>query len=177
MTDYTTRANYLFEQSRRAIDVGCKTMHADHAASGQLSSGNTATEAVVIFERETRSASGNAAAEVAGTVLSRGREWSRAMNSIRASLDQHIAMAPDLLSPSMKLARADRSEGASRAVEGLINDAAERLRAELSAFEEGWTAPRPKLWTERHPVIYALALLLAGSLIGTAFSYLLPARR
>jgi hypothetical protein len=40
------------------------------------------------------------------------------------------------------------------------------LRRELKAFQDGWTAPIPKSWQERHPVIYALALLVIGAIVG-----------
>jgi hypothetical protein len=151
-------------------------MHADHAAKGLLASGATAKKAVKIFETETSAAITKAGGEAASIIQSRGAAWTKAMKAIHVALEQQIADAMEILAASLRLARIDRSTATGAAVQKLIDEAAARLRAELTAFEDGWTAPKPKMWNERHPILYAVALLILGSLVGAAIAYLVPKR-
>ena len=48
------------------------------------------------------------------------------------------------------------------------------LRLELQSFDEGWTSPVPERWTNRHPALYAVLLLICGSLLGGVVAHFWP---
>lgn len=96
-----------------------------------------------------------------------------AMSAVASALDEELSAAPILLEPSFRLAKLGRGSSRS-AAQDLIDRAGDELREQLSEFCEGWTAPQPKRWSERHPLIYALVLLVVGSLIGAAVTQIMP---
>lgn len=88
------------------------------------------------------------------------------MATVSHALSTPIAAAPDLMAKSFQVARLN-GEGAKAAAPALIELEAESLREKLAEFEEGWTAPVPKKWSERRPLLYALLLLLAGGAVSS----------
>jgi hypothetical protein len=173
MIDIERRAAVLFSQAREAIDTECRAMHAEHSAKGLLGSGATAKRAVAIFASQLSKALNQAMAEVAMQVEHRGKAWTVAMAVLSKGLETQIAGAQEVLAPSFRLARLP-GPSAQKAVQDLIDKCGDDLREELRAFEEGWTAPKAKGWSERHPVAYAILLLLLGSLVGAIITRLLP---
>lgn len=166
MKSLTDRAEAVFRQARQQIGEDCARLHAEKAAKGALGSGGTARQAVRIFGSRTSEALQQVLSEVGQRIEHRGRAWREAMATVEQALSAQIAAAPDLMAKSFKLARLD-GESAKAAAAALIEGEAGGLREELAAFEEGWTAPVPKKWSERRPLLYALLLLLAGAAISS----------
>jgi hypothetical protein len=160
------RAASLFTSARDQIIVECKAMHAQHSARGLLGSSVTAKRAIGIYEAVSRATLNQILAEVANRIEHRGQRWTTAMADVRSALEEHIAAAAEPLEPSFKVARLN--DAVRQALGTLIDDAGDALRSELDAFAEGWTAPQPKKWNERHPLVYAILLLVAGAIIGAA---------
>src|SRR5205085_9524582 len=168
MKSLSDRAEAVFRQARQQIGEDCARLHADNAAKGNLGSGATARQAVRIFGSRSGEALQQVLSEVALRIEHRGREWREAMATVSQALSTQIAAAPDLMAKSFQLARLN-GESAKAAAAALIETEAEDLREKLAAFEEGWTAPVPKKWSERRPLLYALLLLLAGAAISSIF--------
>lgn len=171
--DFSDRASGVFRQARDSISEDCRQMHAEHSAKGLLGSGATAKRAISIFKDRMSEALDQILEEIAKVVEHRGRRWSAAMSAVASALDEELLAAPILLEPSFRLARLGRGSS-RRAAQDLIDRAADELRKQLSEFCEGWTAPPPRRWPERHPLIYALMLVVVGSLIGAAVSQIMP---
>jgi hypothetical protein len=162
--DFAARASCLFKHAQELVEEDCQQIAADHSAKGLLRSGATAKRAIGSFKERMSCALEQALSEAAKRVEHRGRAWVAAMEAISQALEEAILAAPQLLGPTFQLARA--SEGnAAKAVGALLDDVAGRLREQLDAFREGWTAPRPKKWSERYPFVYAVFLLLIGSAV------------
>ncbi|QTH23461.1 hypothetical protein HRJ34_08175 [Rhizorhabdus wittichii] len=165
------RAAIVFGQARQVVLSDCKAMHAEHSAKGLLGSGATAKKAIRIYKDRSSEALRQLLDETANRLQHRGRKWQSAMSDLETELTAHMQEAPAVLDPSFKLARL-RGEGADEAVRQLISTASDDLKKELCAFRDGWTAPQPKRWYERHPIAYALILLIIGALITKAIDLL-----
>lgn len=173
MKDYRSRATDILRQAQDRVSADCRQMHAEHSAKGLLASGSTAKRAVSIFQERMSEALTQILGEIAKIIEHRGREWSAAMSAVASALDEELSAAPALLEPSFRLARVGEGSAQS-AAHALIDRASQELRQQLSEFSEGWTAPEPKRWSERHPLLYAVMLLVAGSLIGAMVTQILP---
>lgn len=169
--DYGTRAVDVLASARAAIQRGCNAMHAEHSAKGLLQSGATVKAAVRIFRDRTADALHQIFDEIGTQVDHRGRAWSKATAAVSATFEDHMRQAPDVLAASFRLAAPPGPSG-HKAAQALIDEVRKDLDTEIRAFRDGWTAPKPKRWNDRHPAIYALLLLIAGSLIGAAITQL-----
>jgi hypothetical protein len=164
--DFEKRAREKFSSANQGLQSRIDAMVADHIKKGVLKSGATAKNAVSLFEASTRTALDEILQEQAKLIEHRGSAWTAAGSGIRTALEEQIASAKVVLERPLRFAGANSDNAASKAVENLLSDTAKRLRSRLEEFLEGWSAPVPKGWNERHPFVYAIILLLAGALIG-----------
>ena len=95
------------------------------------------------------------------------------MTAIGETLDTQISDAPEILSKAIKVATGTVGPGpaptegsAVKATYALIGSAASRLREEHNAFRNGWTSEPGKEWHQRHPIAYAIVLLVLGAIAG-----------
>jgi len=147
-------------------------MHHEHTAKGLLKSGATAKAGVRIYELEGETALRQALDEIGNATEHRGAQWKAAVQATQKALDDYAGAAPDLLKKTMDLAGI--SGAAQRAIEGLVSRANARLQAAIDAYRDGWTAPQERKWNERHPMIYAVLLLVAGTIVGIISAKLFP---
>lgn len=145
-------------------------MLADHSAKGRLRGGITIIEALRIFEEESNTALGQVLDEAAKLIEHRGRTWTAAMAGIEDALSRQIEQAPKLLDKARRVASSNREASIGVAMGERLAEIGTRLRIQLSDFQEGWSSPTPKTWKDRHPFWYAVALLAAGAVIGSAGS-------
>ena len=148
------------------IEAELAKMLARHAAEGKLQSGATLKESVRIWEACTRAATTKLLKEYAELVQSRGKEWRKAMSSVAESVDAQHGGAAQLLSGPFRLATGGDGGVAIHGAMQLLDAAAVDIQEEVKAFADEWTAPRPKFWHERHPIIYALASAFVGAALG-----------
>lgn len=164
--DFEKRSRDKFSLANQTLSSQIDAMIADHSAKGVLKSGATAKKAITLFESNTRAALDEILSEQAKLIEHRGREWTSAGLGIRAALEEQIASSKQVIERPLRMAGANTDNAASKAVDGLLSDAGARLRSRLDEFLEGWSAPVPKGWNERHPIAYAVTLLLVGALVG-----------
>lgn len=88
------------------------------------------------------------------------------MAAIAGALEDHLKTGIETIEPALNMVGAPEGSSARRAAIEMLATVSDDLRSELKAFQDGWTAPIPKSWQERHPVIYALALLVIGAIVG-----------
>lgn len=93
------------------------------------------------------------------------------MAGIGDALVAHVMGAREMLSKPLRLADRQGSESIARAVDESLQGARERLERRLSDFRDGWTAPRPKFWKDRHPQLFQVILLIVGAAVALAGSY------
>lgn len=163
--DFGDRASKNFEKANTAIAEECEQLIAGHAAKGMLGSGGTAKAAIRIFESHSSAALQQTLAEMGKRIEHRGKQWNEASTQIGRALGAQIEAAPRILARPLGLAGIAKETDARRAVDQLLAKAAERLRGELSEFEDGWTAPVPATWKERHPLLHDIGLLVGGGAI------------
>lgn len=168
------RAAVVFGRAHQSVLSDAKAMHAEHSAKGLLGSGATIKRAVRIFEERSREALTQIHSDVANVIEHRGRRWTAAMADIERQLETDVSGARALLATSFTLAGANEG-AANEAGLKLINEAGDRLRAEHAAFRDGWTAPPGKPWRERHALLYALLLLVAGGAVAEGVKLLADA--
>lgn len=163
--EITARANSLFERARNDTAIDIRRILAENSAKGLLRSGATAKQAVAAYGKNTSTALAQLLDEVAKRINHRGRDWNKAMGEIGLALDAQFDLAGTTIEPALMVAGA--SDGsARRAVDDMIATVANDLREQLTEFDQGWTSPNPMKWTDRQPVLYATALLLAGAVAG-----------
>jgi hypothetical protein len=163
--DVSARANSLFERARNQTSFDIDRIMAENSANGRLRSGYTAKQAVAAFGKRTSASLAQLLDEVAKRINHRGSAWKKAMTDIRLALDAQFDLAASTIDPALKVAGAVEGS-ARRAVDDMISTVANELREQLAEFDQGWTSPNPMKWPERHPVLYAAALLLAGAVAG-----------
>lgn len=161
----------MFARSVEKMDAAIDAMLADHSAKGRLQSGATIKAALRIFEDESASALDAVLLEAANLIEHHGRKWSAAMAGIGDALVAHVMGAREMLSKPLRLADRQGSESIARAVDESLQGARERLERRLSDFRDGWTAPRPKFWKDRHPQLFQVILLIVGAAVALAGSY------
>jgi hypothetical protein len=171
--NYSSRTSQAFVRSRERINDDLNAIFARHAKEGLLQSGTTIKRGCSAFEDRTREALRAVHGEFSANIKSRGREWDRAMTAIGEALDTQISDAAEILSKAIKVAAGTVGPGSAptegpavKATYALIASAASRLREEHNAFRDGWTSEPGKEWHQRHPIAYAIALLVLGAIAG-----------
>ena len=165
MESVREKADRVFAAAAAKIVQGQKAMHADHAAKHLLRSGNTIVEAVRIYEAETSTGIDECADALAQRLESRGGAWNKAMGDVRDALAAHTAKGVELISSSTGIAARGDPE---RLVTPLLEEANGRLEQRLRDFAEGWTSPKGRKWNDRHPVLYAIAMMVIGGIVTAA---------
>lgn len=161
----TERAKGVFAEAASQIAKDCKAMMAEHSAAGRLQSGATVIRAVEIFETRSTEALTQILDEVSKQIETRGTQWNEAMGAIGLALREHVGNAPAILEPPFKVSGIIGKSGEASAMQR-IEAASSNLQNQLDAFRQGWTSPPSKPWNERHPVKWALGLMLLSSLTG-----------
>jgi hypothetical protein len=167
-SEISARARSVFSAAGDRIKAGCHALHAAQSAAGQLQSGATIKKAVRIYAEESALALKQIADEVALQIRHRGRAWAAGMDAVAGELELHIANAPAYLEQSFTLANSGAS--ATEAGHALIAGRSGDLRAQLHEFRDGWTAPVPEAWDQRHRVVYAVILLVAGAILSAVLT-------
>ncbi|RYY05025.1 MAG: hypothetical protein EON55_29010 [Alphaproteobacteria bacterium] len=100
----------------------------------------------------------------------RGREWDRAMAAVQSSVEAHRAAADEVLAPTFRASgqRGGAEGGAMVAVRERLDEAAVALQDQVTGFADGWTAPRPRKWNERHPIAFAVTMAVIGAALALA---------
>lgn len=145
-------------------------MLAQHAAAGLLQSGATLKKSVKIWASRSEEAVTGVLAEIGSVIEKRDKEWSQAIGSVKLAIEAHRLKAEDQLGRYFRMAAppGDMDGGAMRAVRGLLDAAAQGLLGQVDSFGDGWTAPRPKKWNERHPVAFAVIMAIMGAALALA---------
>jgi hypothetical protein len=157
------------------LEVGLEKMTGAHSAAGRLQSGSTAVVAVEIFEEHSARALDQTLAEASKLIEHRGLKWRAAMNGIEQALQDHLGRTREYIARPLSHAGVERSRSAATAINQRIVETGARLSFRLAEFRDGWTAPAPKLWKDRNPFLYGIALLVAGALVGAVATNLVEA--
>jgi hypothetical protein len=165
MESVREKSDRVFAAAAAKIVQGQKEMHADHAAKHLLRSGNTIVEAVRIYEVETAMGIDACADAVAKRLEGRGRAWGKAMDDVRDALAAHTATGGKLVSSSTNIAARGDPD---RILTPLLGEANGRLEQRLRDYAEGWTSPKGRKWNDRHPLLYAVAMMVIGSIVTAA---------
>lgn len=168
---FQARTQTAFARAVDDMDAAINTMMADHSAKGRLQSGATIIRALEIYEMHSRQALEQTLGEAAKLIEHRGRKWSAAMDGIAEALEHQLSQAQEYLAKARRVADRENSPSISPAIDEHLAGIALRLRGQLADFRDGWTAPVPKLWKDRHPLIFQFALLIFGAAVALAASY------
>ena len=164
MPKFSERARITFGKAHGQIERDCNETHGRHSAAGRLQSGLTAITAVEIFETRMSEALAQILDEAAKLIEHRGTAWTKAMREITDALETEINGTATLLENSFRIARLP-GDSATKAINDRIEDVASSLREQVASFADGWTAPTPKKWVDRHPIFYAVLLAAVGGVL------------
>jgi hypothetical protein len=165
---YRQRLASVFKRCDHDMTMALNAMLAERAASGQLESGATIRGALRIFEEYCRRGLDQVMAETAKLIEHRGRKWQAAFIGIGEELSAHVSTARSQLANAFRAANPEESPSATQVIDTELTALRLRLENHMADYCDGWTAPVPKLWKDRHPTTYAVGLLLIGALVGLA---------
>ena len=168
---FRLRAESAFRRSAEEMDTLMCAMLGGHSAKGRLQSGATIKAALEIFEEHSKRALDQTLSEAGKLIEHRRRNWASAMNGIGEALADHLSRAREYLEKPRQLADSGKSPSVTQAIDERLAGINDRLQSRLSEFREGWTAPVPKLWKDRHPLPYQIILLVIGAVVALAVSY------
>lgn len=173
--NFKERAAENFRRSCESMDSAFAAMLAEHSATGNLRSGATIKKTLAIFEEETRKALAQSLDEMAKHIEHCGGAWKQAVSAIGNALDDHLAGSQQILKKPLSMTGPNRDNAQAQAVEGRLTEIADRLRAQLNEFSNGWTAPRAKPWKELHPNLDRIIFLVIGAVNATALALIAEA--
>lgn len=160
------RAQTVFARHTDSLKIPIEAMIAEHASRGILVSGSTIVRSIEMFEEDSREALTSILSEAAKIIEHRGRDWNASMDGIAEALNAHLSNARTPLARPIQIVSQIEVLNISGEVDQLLTQVRARLQQNLDDFRDGWTAPVPKLWKDRHPTIYAGIFLLVGGVIG-----------
>ncbi|MBA3652300.1 MAG: hypothetical protein H0W66_12665 [Chthoniobacterales bacterium] len=158
--DYVNR---LFSDAESDLSIKLEALFANHAAKECLQSGATIKAAVAALDEITSATIAEALRGIAAVTKHAGRK----RKGLLASLDQRITKHDSKAEEVVRM----RIEGIGlgsdfKHARSLIDQAFAKHHAMVSDFAEGWTAPSDKLWHERYPVLWGIALAAIGAALG-----------
>lgn len=172
---FLARAQEVLRQAEKKAEHELDAMMAEHAAAGRLQSGATAKRAVEIFFIALSAASNQILDEIARQIEARGKEWERALRSVRQAVEQSVARFQPTLDRCFQKCGVAGSPAALSAIGKTQEERKAELLRSVDAFTEGWTSPQPKPWHERNPKTYAATLVVLGAVAGQAVEALAAA--
>lgn len=138
------RANEIFAEARKQIQADYKAIKVKHTTNSDAITSALASS----FDEHSNQALQQILDETANRIDHRGCKWRSEMKVVEHALNEYITSAPNFLLPLV-----------------LVDNLGANLPRQFSAFRDGWTSPRSRPWHERHAVLYAILLLVAGALV------------
>lgn len=158
VTDWATAK---FNQALHSAKVDLAKAQAEMTHSGQANNGRSAFPLCAIYFDHTRRTLQACTDGIATKFPNDGRARKGAVAELRPVLQVHLDRGVDTVCEYLS-GRGSTREIAARHFNERRGDA----EADLEQFAQGWTAPIAKGWHERHPVWWALLLLVVGAAIG-----------
>jgi len=149
------------------MDASINAMMAQHSSKGTLQSGGTLQAAIRIFGVHSSTAVSQTLDEAGKLIDHRGAAWGEAMDAISTAIDDHMSRAPTLLERPLKIAARLQNEGIRRRLEELLSEQGDELRHKVAEFRDGFTAPIPTAWKDRHPTWHTILIGLIGAVLGS----------
>ena len=94
--------------------------------------------------------------------LKRDKKWRKALEAVQAALEEKLNRGPKTVAHYLS----NDLQTVPTIAEDHFRRERGKLILEIDQRRDGWTGDAGKAWHERHPVIYALLLLLAGAVVG-----------
>lgn len=157
------RAEALFLRAQQGAKTDIEKWCDECALNGQASTA-TVNGAVAIYDAYMTKALGEILAEIGQRIQHRGRAWKRAMRSVKAAVDAADYEAYLAFESINEICGVDSDARAQ--IKPKLVQVFDDLHDQVAEYRDGWTAPKPKGWLERHPVIYAMVLVGIGVAIG-----------
>lgn len=155
----------VFDDAARRANEASAPFRATAVKKGAHNSSRYALDIAQLYEKEAEVAIDRCLSLVGDRFDTRGADWENALKAIENGLAVYISASTDYVEKRV------RPEFRGIAAKHLQR-VSPRLQFLIDEFRAGWTAPRPKTWNERHPFLYAIALLFLGALVGQAFELL-----
>jgi hypothetical protein len=139
----------------------CSALQARLGASGSFGGSPGVSFALKAFEARAIPAVEKMLQEIAHAVRTRSKEWYRLHEHAEELIDLFFGTLGDSAEAQMF-----RGSGVS----GIGNRHAPvilgKLKGLITLHGAGWSAPEPEPWAQRHPIVYAMLLLIAGVVAG-----------
>ena len=157
------RSARLFAEAAAVEAERINAMLAEHSKFGRLRSGVTIQRAVAIVGEATNDALMTALNGIAKRAESRGRLWRSMIGEVEIELSAHLDAAPTRIHKMLQMI-----PDGERLAEPLFQTIKQDMSNRVIEYREGWVAPMGRGWHERHPIVYAIALVILGAIVGQA---------
>lgn len=155
------RSARLFAEAAAVEGEKINAMLAEHSKCGRLRSGVTIQRAVAIVGEATNDALGTALDGIAKRTEARGRLWRSMIGEVEVELGAHLDAAPTRIHKTLQMV-----PDGERLAEPLFQTVKQDMSNRVAEYREGWVAPTGRGWHERHPIAYAIALVILGGIVG-----------
>ena len=160
------RYRNLLSEAKLRWAKDCGEVATEMQLAGRWGSGAMIMAMCNAFATRAREGLDRALGETSNTIGSRGSAWNKALDALSEIIETEFA--------DVEAAIIYQCEGTQFKVPDPMRDQAKKtlattiagLIAELEAYRVGWSSPKPEKFTERHPVLWPIILILIGTVIG-----------
>ena len=162
------RARYklLLSDAKLKWTMDCSDIGGEMLKAGRWGSSAMISALCAAFKTRAHDSLEQALRETSNTIGSRRKAWDKALDALSDAIHSEFAdVEAMVIGQSQGSMIKIPAQGLSLA-NRLVSNTISALIAEVEAYRVGWSSPAPEKFTERHPVLWPLILLLIGTLIG-----------
>lgn len=163
---YLNRGRKKFASTDDDVLAEVDQILARHGAQGILNSGGTVRAAFDIFEKNAAATTDILLAELAKNIPHRGGKWRSAIAGVMQAVDERAKEAITIVAKKPALKQIIGNGSVKKSADELVAQMASRLRARVAEFGDGWSAPAPENWPQRHPVLFPMLLAFISFALG-----------
>lgn len=157
----------------RAVDdwlMDSRRIGAAAGPLGKLSDDQTLLEVLYAFRDRSEPRLDEILTQISNAAPGRGRAWVRSLDLVKSAIDERYEVVAEW-TIGMGFAGTDQQKDHVRL---FLDSHLSKLKADVDAHRFGFTERKLEDFTQRRPVLWAAALLVAGAIAGALASELIP---
>lgn len=163
-----SRFDYLMNQALEEMPTRLKALYLEQAGKGLLESGSTIKQAVRAVEELSERATAAALDAISRATSGQGRRRRRLLTLLDQKSEQFFERVDEYLTQDLKQFRLEGD-----LMRPLLVEVKRRRLHQVDQYRGGWTAPPPKPFKEKYPLLNHTVTALVSAVIGAAVALLL----
>lgn len=160
------RYRLLLSDAMLKWTMECSAIQTEMTKAGRWGSGAMVTAICSAFRLKAREAVEQALRETSNAIRSRGSAWNSALDALSELIHSEFANVEKMAIGQCQGTSIRVPDQMRAHAKGLISNTLSALVAEIEAYRVGWSSPKPEKFTERHPVLWPIMLILIGATLG-----------